>query len=77
MLSKNYWGDESSPLRESLEFRRHMEEYKLIDNQINALQLNRGYLSYTDTLLLQKLKKMRLWTKDELDKCKKNTLTVS
>ncbi len=76
MLGKSFFGNEFSPLRENGEFRRYMEEYNLIDCQITNLQENRGYLSYDDTLLLKKLKKMRLWTKDELVKCRKNTLKV-
>lgn len=76
MLGRSYWGNESSPLRESQEFRRYMEEYKLIDGQIDDLQKNSGYLSYEDTMLLKKLKKMRLYTKDELSKCKENILTA-
>jgi len=73
MLGKSFFGDESSPLRENPVFRRYMEEYTLIDKQIDELQERRGYLSYEDTMLLKKLKKMRLTTKDDLVRCK-NTL---
>jgi uncharacterized protein YdcH (DUF465 family) len=75
MLGKSFFGDENSPLRESPEFRRYMEEYNLIDKKIDELQENRGYLSYEDTMLLKKLKKMRLSTKDELVKCKSTLVT--
>lgn len=66
MLGKSFFGDEHSPLREDVTFRRYMEEYTLIDKKIDELQERRGYLSYEDTMTLKKLKKMRLCTKDSL-----------
>ena len=58
MTQMELFGGEDSPLRENPQFRRCMEEYKLIEYQIDKLQGNRGYLSYDQTLELMKLKKL-------------------
>ena len=52
-------------------FRRYMEEYKLLDKQIEKYNERRGYLSYEETLELTKLKKLKLAAKDEMEKCKR------
>jgi uncharacterized protein YdcH (DUF465 family) len=70
----DYFGGENSPLRESPQFRRYMEEYQFLDAQIAKLQERRGYLSYEDVLELNKLKKLKLATKDEMEKVRKQVL---
>jgi uncharacterized protein YdcH (DUF465 family) len=76
MTNKQMFGDEGSPLRESPQFRRYMEEYQILDSQIVTLQGDRGNLSYEQTLKLTKLKKLKLAVRDEMESCKKRILTA-
>lgn len=64
------FGGEKSPLRESPLFRKYMEEYKFLRNEIDKLQNRRGYLSYEETLELTKLKKLKLAARDGMEKCR-------
>jgi uncharacterized protein YdcH (DUF465 family) len=70
-MNEKLFGDSDSPLRESPQFRRYMEEYKILDSRIDELQGNRGNLSYEQTLELTKLKKLKLVIKDEMEDVKK------
>lgn len=74
MADEHLFGGEKSPLRESPQFRKSMEEYNLLDKQINMMQDNRGYLSYEETVELTKLKKLKLATKDEMEAIKRKVL---
>ena len=66
-----YFGDEKSPLREDPVFRRYMEEYMVFDKVIGEFEKRRGYLSYEEVVELQKVKKLKLAAKDEMEKCKR------
>jgi len=70
MVNDKLFGDETSHVRKDPVFRRYMEEYKIIDNQIEQMQRRRGYLSYNEVIELTKLKKMKLAAKDKLKQCK-------
>lgn len=70
MVNEQFFGDESSPLRENPVFRKYMEEYKFFDAQVDKLQQRRGYLSYEEVQELTKLKKLKLSAKDGMEKCK-------
>ena len=70
-MDRQLFGDEDSPLRESPVFRRYMEEYKLIDRQIERMRERRGYLSYEEVTELTKLKKLKLSCKDGMEQCKR------
>jgi uncharacterized protein YdcH (DUF465 family) len=70
-MDRQLFGDEDSPLRESPVFRRYMEEYKVIDNQIVKMNERRGYLSYDEVQELTKLKKLKLSCKDGMEQCKR------
>lgn len=71
MVNEKMFGGADSPLREDPVFRRYMEEYKLIDKQIERLQERRGYLSYEEVNELTKLKKLKLSCKDGMERCRK------
>ena len=71
MVNKKMFGGEDSPLREDPVFRRYMEEYKLVDKQIDELQERRGYLSYEEVQRLTTLKKLKLSCKDGMERCRK------
>lgn len=70
MANEQLFGGESSPLREDPVFRRYMEEYKFLDKQITSMNERRGYLSYEEVCELTKLKKLKLATRDEMEKCR-------
>lgn len=70
MVNDKLFGDEDSPLRESPVFRRYMEEYKVIDGQIEQMRERRGYLSYEEVTELTKLKKLKLSCKDGMEQCR-------
>ena len=76
MTNEQLFGNEESPLRESSQFRRYMEEYQILDSQIDMLQEDRGTLSYDDMVKLTKLKKLKLVIKDEMESCRKRILTA-
>lgn len=63
-MNEKLFGDEDSPLRENPAFRRYMEEYNFLNGRMKELQENRGYLSYEETIELEKLKKLKLAVKD-------------
>lgn len=71
MAKESLFGGEDSPLRESPQFRKYMEEYNMIDKQIDKLQEKRGYLNYDEVMELTKLKKLKLATKDEMEQLKR------
>jgi uncharacterized protein YdcH (DUF465 family) len=71
MVNDKLFGDENSPLRENPVFRKYMEEYRIIDGQIDRMQQRRGYLSYEEVVELTKLKKLKLSCKDNMEKCRK------
>lgn len=66
-----YFGDENSPLRQDPVFRKYMEEYVAFDKMISQYEARRGYLSYEELMELQKLKKLKLAAKDDMERCKK------
>ena len=66
-----YFGDEHSPLREDPVFRKYMEEYVVLDKVVGQLEQRRGYLSYEEVMELQKVKKLKLAAKDEMEKRKR------
>lgn len=68
---QKYFGDEHSPLREDPVFRKHMEEYIVFDKVVGELEKRRGYLSYEEVMELNKVKKLKLAAKDEMEKRKK------
>ena len=70
MMNDKLFGDEDSPLRENPVFRRYMEEYKIIDNQISSMNERRGYLTYDEVMELTKLKKLKLSCRDGMEQCK-------
>ena len=70
MVNEQQFGNEKSPLRENPVFRKHMEEYKFFEKEIDKLQVRRGYLSYKEVIQLQTLKKLKLSAKDGMEKCK-------
>jgi uncharacterized protein YdcH (DUF465 family) len=70
MVVEQMFGNEESPLRENSVFRKHMEEYKFFEIEIDKLQTRRGYLSYKETIQLKTLKKLKLSAKDGMEECK-------
>lgn len=73
-MDRQLFGDEDSPLRENPMFRRYMEEYQIIDSKIKELQERTGYLSYEKVLELSKLKKLKLSTKDQMERWRNKVL---
>lgn len=66
-----YFGDEHSPLREDPVFRKYMEEYVVLDKIVGEMEAKRGYLSYEEVMELNKVKKLKLAAKDEMERCKR------
>lgn len=71
MVNDKMFGGEDSPLREDPVFRKYMEEYKILDSQIDRMQERRGYLSYEEVLDLSRLKKLKLSCRDGMERCRK------
>jgi len=71
MVNDKLFGDENSPLREIPVFRKYMEEYTILENQIKRLQDRRGELAYEEVMELTKLKKLKLACRDGMEHVKK------
>jgi uncharacterized protein YdcH (DUF465 family) len=70
-MDRQLFGGEDSPLRENPVFRKYMEEYRILDNQIGRLQEHSGMLSYEEVCDLTKLKKLKLSCLDGMESVKK------
>lgn len=69
-MIEQIFGDESNFLRESPVFRKYMEEYTFYNKRVQELNERRGFLSYEEVLELTKLKKLKLATKDKIERHK-------
>ncbi len=62
---------EQSVKEESSEYLRFKEMHEFYKKRVDKLQSRRGYLSYEETMELKKLKKLKLATKDEMERLSK------